>query len=467
MPLTVKFCASDPQDRFRPVIQEAVDRGTDIDVAVAFMTKAGVDLFTRWVRALDPARCRLCVSVQFPTNIDALRDLSGLLGDRLFIHLGSKKPEEIAVGKSTLSPLLHSKIIWIAHGQETVSIFVGSHNWTSKALDGANFEASTLLVCEPNEQFSQDVKAHLDACVHASEVFNPADIDFYKSIQSALFSDGPQPIRREIIEEFTPAEAVVIHAEDHRADATQGTLQLYLPLKRAMPLRWFEPIGKTVYLYLYPPGTLLGHPTPTSDPHFYEGTVRAVSGDVDDPITGRAVNAQIPDLTRPQLMVVGGNIPALMPGIVAQVVANLRAHGTVSLPVFVADRSRPGVRIEPRYDETTETPRSEDRVPLPRDLGRYYADGSIKDGRFVFQTPLPVRTTTVSIPGINLYRIPPARTVQEIILRRQRQSLRHADDESSRRREADVVVLTEATDDRFEYVYLVYHVLGSVHGTHQ
>src|SRR4051794_32319087 len=62
----------DPNRSFRSIIEGAVRTATELDVATAFMTKAGVDFYSRCAARIGEQRCRLCVSVHFPTDLDAL-----------------------------------------------------------------------------------------------------------------------------------------------------------------------------------------------------------------------------------------------------------------------------------------------------------------------------------------------------------------------------------------------------------
>jgi hypothetical protein len=171
----ISLYSRDPKTPFRSIIQRTVRTATELDVASAFMTRAGVDFYKECAANIDSTCCRLSVSVHFPTNLDALQRLSSKLGDRLHIFLGGDTPCEKI---SKFTPLLHSKIIWIGHGQERVIIFLGSHNWTATALDGVNMEASAGVECQPQDPFAQDIKAHLDSCFHAGVVFDPADLTF-------------------------------------------------------------------------------------------------------------------------------------------------------------------------------------------------------------------------------------------------------------------------------------------------
>jgi len=385
------------------------------------MTRAGVDLFRDQVRRLGAGRCRLTVSVQFPTDLDALCLLSGQLGDRLHIHLGSDTPFEQS-GKQ-FSPLMHSKVIQLDNTAGGVTTFVGSHNWTSTALDGVNMEAAVRILSEADDPAALAAKEHLDACFAAGVPFDPADVEFYRAVQSRLYPRRPDRSEREVIAEFarvSDAPAVVIHAEDYRTDPTPHLL-LYLPLGTGVSHEWFNTVPTPVYLYLYPPGTLLGHSPPRADPAGYEGVVTTFSR-VANPITGQRVDAQVTDLTRPVLTTVpSGTMPSLGGGVTAQVVVELRYRGDQPLPVYSRDTDRPGVRVEAQFmGETAEAVRHPDvgLERVPERIADYYTPGSVADGQFVYHQPVAVRSTTIQVPGGGFYRVPPDRTVRDYLARR-------------------------------------------------
>src|SRR4051812_22765352 len=103
MPKKLTFCHAVPQSAFRSVIEAALEGATGLDVAVAFLTRAGADLFSKWASVIRAKNCRLCVSVQFPTDLDALMDLHQVLGQQLYLHLKCG-PQEV-VESSTLASL--------------------------------------------------------------------------------------------------------------------------------------------------------------------------------------------------------------------------------------------------------------------------------------------------------------------------------------------------------------------------
>lgn len=247
MTTSVAFWDAHPQRDFRPVLAAALRTATSLDVAAAFVTQAGVDFFVDQLRRLRADRCRLSVSVQFPTDLKALCRLSGPLGDNLHIHLGGDRPLERS---GRFSPLMHSKVVWVGAAAGQVTIFVGSHNWTSTALDGVNLEASVRVECREDEAFARAAKDHLDACFAAGVRFDPAALDFYKAVQARLYPDSPRLPAAEPIEEFTGvphAPVLVIHAEDHR-DNRSPHLLVYLPMDGRVPHEWFNTVPTAVYL---------------------------------------------------------------------------------------------------------------------------------------------------------------------------------------------------------------------------
>ncbi len=454
MPSSINFWHPDPRRRFRSVVEGDLRTAAELDLAVAFMTKAGVDfLLDRLERGLSPDHCRVSVSVHFPTDLAALCRLSDRLADRLHIHLGGEAPREKS-GKSC--PLMHSKVIWAGKEDGKVTIFVGSHNWTSTALDGANMEASVRIECRPDESFAQDVKAHLDACFNACVPFDQDDVDFYRSLQVYLHPNL-HAAESEELGDFHPvpaAPAVVIHAEDERTDESPD-LMLYIPKRDEPPDDWLSANLRTrVYLYLYPPGTLLGRRTPGADPVLYEGEVRTFT-DIKNPINGQPATCQIDDLNTPVLKTLSPSvIPAAGQGVRAQIVVSLERRGEGGLPVYVVGETRPGVRVKPVFQEQAEPllDRVGDEPPLPENILRYYESYPARHGHFIFQVPEPSRTTTkLKVPGEAFYRVAPKQTLSE----------------SLQQREIVPVIKSARSKLSTRYVYQVYFVFKPRPGTHQ
>ena len=74
-------------------------------------------------------------------------------------HCGWKEPKA-----EKLHTQFHSKVIFIQHEDDSVSIVAGSHNWTKNGLDGGNLEASVVIGCSKDDQIAADTYHHIQAC---------------------------------------------------------------------------------------------------------------------------------------------------------------------------------------------------------------------------------------------------------------------------------------------------------------
>ena len=465
MPMMPTFCHANPQSAFRPVIEAALDGATGLDVAVAFLTRAGADLFSKWANVIGAKNCRLCVSGQFPTDLDALMDLHQVLGPQLYIHLKCGPQEKVE--SSTMSSLLHSKLIWIKRANRKASIFVGSHNWTSSALDGVNLEASARIDCDDGDPFEREAKSHLDACAQDSVAFNPHDLEYYRSLQVRLYSEGPTEAKPLTIRQFEKAKGTVLHVEGQWANKREPML-LYLPLGEPRLNKWFKSEPPTsLYLYLYPPGSLTGRLPPTVKPDLYQGEVTTHSRRA---ITGMPVNCQISDLALPRLQpVASGNIPERQAGIVAQAVGTLRHVGTTELPVYVQGH-RPGAHVEPSFEEEVTKAFPGTATPAPATIRHYFTPASIRDGRFVFRDPVPYYSVSIRVPGEHLHPIPPDEVVRSFLQRRNRVIGRVEEDGFDESEDRlwptynDIEIVLDGANEGMRFVYPVSFVFSAERG---
>lgn len=461
-----QLCDADPHAPFRDSLGNSLQSACSLDAAIAFVTKGGVkfvlERFLQKASANELQTSRLCVSVHWPTDLDALCRLSPYLKDRLRLYLGPQTPQETRGH----SPLMHSKVVLSEQSDGRLDIFVGSHNWTGAALDGVNFEASVHLLCDEASPFAASIRKHLDACSNDKDcvAFDPANLAYYKSLQKKLFPkipESPPGVDVEGVLALPEWPAVVIHAEDSRERQNQEELLIYLPLFEDDHFDWFNPNRPThVYLYLYPPDTLFGYQPPKADPSLYEGSVQTFGWVGRSPIGGQEVHCQINRLARPTLeSLPDKNIPTPS-GEQAQVVVYLKRYGKVKLPIY-HQGGKPVIRTEAVFEGPME-----DEVLLAgerdveptnatgdsAELVGYYTAESLVDGQFVFRRPHSQVMLQLNVPGQEFYR--------EGI----RQAL--ASNLMMRRQYSDVVV--DPGDDTTEgrYVYQVRYVLGAPDGTH-
>jgi hypothetical protein len=102
-PPVVTLCKDDPRFPFSGELLSVWRRGKFTHAAIAFLTDGGVKFFVRnCLKIQDHTRCRLCLTVQWPTNLDEVaRQLSPLLGPNLKIHLSAKTANGSSAAHST------------------------------------------------------------------------------------------------------------------------------------------------------------------------------------------------------------------------------------------------------------------------------------------------------------------------------------------------------------------------------
>jgi hypothetical protein len=318
----------------------------------------------------DNAQCRLCFTVQWPTDLKAVSRLSRRLGENLRIFLGPKKPVEPG---SDVTPMLHSKVAFTDNGDGTCTAFVGSHNWTENALHGHNAEASLRIECKSSDPIAKAIRNHLDRCADDLRCvpFDPNDLDFYKTLQRELSSARPPRPDDEPVPGFRridDAPTVVIHAEGEEGQY-HDPVWLFLPIRDETTAKWFRTIPQTtVLLFMYPSGTLFGHTPPSNRPILFHGRVGRNDLLADSPMHDTDITCEIRDLLHP-VMVPSKKI--LRKDESYQVVVKLSRVGPAEIPIHHSDQ--PTVKLRVRFgaerDELEET-EGDSQLPWPERVVR-------------------------------------------------------------------------------------------------
>lgn len=388
--MITKLHSSGPHQPLRPRLTQALRESVHVQAAVAFVTKAGVDLVQDAVPNTVPMR--LVASVRWPTDLDALSTLAQRRPNSIWLHLAGADPEEVSADKYQM----HSKALLLKYDGPAFRAFVGSHNLTSAALDGINLEATIEVETQSEQGFVADLQSHLDACFEESEPFDPAKLDLYKLIQSRLHKGPPPPPPGP--GPFGPHSAVVIHAEDPEGLFERETLQMYVGPKGPLASEFSH--LRRVDLYLYPAGTLLHEGEPTARPTLFEGSITMVNTTADAKVEDRPVNCALFDLAAPVLVSVSE-----FPGSDAtdrQVAIRLERGDASAAFVYHSDsQGRPVVRQFVTFEEAPIP-----GLPPPSRLVLGYLNKPlVKNGRL--QKSVPIGSTSevsVSVPSPDLYR---------------------------------------------------------------
>lgn len=342
--------------------------------AVCFFTEPGRIVLARHRAQLNHPGSFFVASVDFPTNLNALKKLHNIARGHVYIHLGGTTPKEEKVGRS----LMHSKVI-LAEGESGCKIWVGSHNLTAMAVEGGNFEAGVVIESSTSSQVVNDAVAHLNACRATAELFDPNDMDRYREIQKGRRGDSEWDVERSVL---------VIHVEADPAP-TQSSFILHVHTS-PVDLDSLFRMDRRVRLFVHPPGTLRhGASVDYRRAQLWNGEITAVVRTEYHPrnrgASGQFANADfdidIPDLhTIPKIIASGGStIRAL-----TQAVMRLERRGDLGAEVYSIGGRSPVKNV------------LDDLPPLElhevdEDLAGFFTSESVQDGRLIYRPARGVR----------------------------------------------------------------------------
>jgi hypothetical protein len=130
----------------------------------------------------------LCVDIHLPTNLDVMKSMS-VDAANVFLHL-ERIPKQTIPDLRYLTErgmpehLLHQKILLFDIPGNGAELWVGSHNWTTRALEGPNIEASLVLDLDRDSDLYKDALANLNyARDEVCERMDPDRIEEYKAWQ--------------------------------------------------------------------------------------------------------------------------------------------------------------------------------------------------------------------------------------------------------------------------------------------
>ena len=182
-----------------------------------------------------------------------------------------------------------------------------------------------------------------------SEPFAFNRLRFYEAVQRDLHKGiGPGSQESENFPGFEPMDALVIHAEDATPNGLPQHVQLFIPISDRSVQKFFAEAPR-VLLYLYPPNSLIGHVPPTVSPVEFLGAVTMQNDVFDAPVTARAANCLINDLSKPRInLLPSGTVPSPS-GELYQVVIRFDPNNTGDLPVYHSGENNPKMKLGVEY----------------------------------------------------------------------------------------------------------------------
>jgi hypothetical protein len=162
-------------------LMAALARARYLQAGIGYWTIADSLLGPDLVRALRDDHGFVCVDLHLPTDVDALAALTEQGAQVRVYH------EDIrtfgANGRKEPPHLLHTKMLLFGSADHTAELWVGSHNWTNRALLGLNVEASLVIRLRDSAPLFRGATAYLAEIRKISAPFDVAQLDFYREVQ--------------------------------------------------------------------------------------------------------------------------------------------------------------------------------------------------------------------------------------------------------------------------------------------
>jgi hypothetical protein len=185
-------------------LMEALARARYLQAGIGYWTISDALLGPDLARSLSDVNGFVCVDLHLPTDVDALAALAAQGAQVRVYHEDIRTSG--ANGHREPPHLLHTKMLLFGSADRTAELWVGSHNWTHRALLGLNVEASLVIRLRDSAPLFRGATAYLAEIKKISAPFDAAQLDFYREVQ-----------RRSV-----PATCPVIELEADDAGAAAG-----------------------------------------------------------------------------------------------------------------------------------------------------------------------------------------------------------------------------------------------------
>lgn len=168
----------------REALTAALSRCARLQAGIGYWTIDPALLGPGLVQALQHESGFACVDLHPPTEVDALAALASQ-GGRVHVYY-EDIPTYTDQGRKEPPCLLHAKMLLFWASDGTAELWVGSHNWTKRAILGLNVEASLIVRLKDSSPLFAAASDYLARMKAISEAFDVAKVDFYKQVQRKL-----------------------------------------------------------------------------------------------------------------------------------------------------------------------------------------------------------------------------------------------------------------------------------------
>lgn len=166
------------------LLRHSLSEAKLLQAAIAYWTVNDKMFGGRLANALAHRDGFLCVDLHQPTDVDSLASLA-TKKSHIYLYC-----EDITTysewGQKEPASLIHSKMLLFWYADGTAELWVGSHNWTNRAILGLNVESSVILKLRHSAPIFVEAIEYLAKIKAVSERFDLDSVAFYKHLQGKM-----------------------------------------------------------------------------------------------------------------------------------------------------------------------------------------------------------------------------------------------------------------------------------------
>jgi hypothetical protein len=208
----------------REALTAALSRSARLQAGIGYWTIDPALLAPGLVQALQHDSGFVCVDLHPPTEVEALATLASQ-GGRVHVYY-EDIPTYTDPGRKEPPCLLHAKMLLFWANDGTAELWVGSHNWTKRAILGLNVEASLVVRLKDSSPLFAAASDYLARMKAIAEPFDVARVDFYKQLQRRM-TNGLTPVMELEAEDGASASdtTITVFGTDRKDLAKLGTVR--------------------------------------------------------------------------------------------------------------------------------------------------------------------------------------------------------------------------------------------------
>ena len=171
-------------------LRKVVKKAVCLRRAIAYWTVEPNFVSDNLPKLLSSTNSFICVDINLPTDINKLSQLYYKINffvnkkASIYLHL-HKITQDTEHGSNAHMPLslMHTKMLLFDMPDDKAELWVGSHNWTRRALKGINIETSLRLEILKESPIYNQAKIILEQIREYCEIFDINKIDDYQNLQ--------------------------------------------------------------------------------------------------------------------------------------------------------------------------------------------------------------------------------------------------------------------------------------------